>query len=142
MVHAGDNPWSAVARPALNRGGKRILHQADLHVTWEVVEVEVTNRTGRSLTLASYPARLKQDWTDKSGGGSGEGGPSKVTPSPYPFTLVGPKASLRFRIYLPIEMMAPGAMPHLTLEYLANVGPRNKDAWIGTIRANVVSNKG
>lgn len=117
-----------------------MLHKADIDATWEVVEVEVTNHTTHSINISSFPTKVKQDWQDKDGGGSGEGAPSRVKGTPYPFTVLKRQGNLRFRIYLPIEMMAPGAKPHLTLEYLAKAGPQMKGAWLGLVPVKVVSN--
>jgi hypothetical protein len=135
-----DAVLTAVARPVLDGKGKPTLHRPTVNVIWELVEVEVTNHSARSVTLACFPNSIKDDYKDKEGPVSQEGAPSKVSSPRTAFTVVNGQKSTRFRIYLPYEMMTPSAKAHLTLSYRNNVGPRNKDAWLGDIFARVVAN--
>ena len=82
---------TAVARPVMNKKSVfQSLTSSDINVTWEVIEVEVTNNSARApITLATYPTRVKNDWHDKRrfAEGSGDGGPEqKVSAPPNAFT--------------------------------------------------------
>ena len=134
------SPLTAVIRPVFTpNGAPKITHPYN-GVSWEIVEVEVTNNSNHAVVLGNSPTRIQQAWTDRDGGGDGDGAPSRATREPFRFVTVQSHRSMKFRLNVPVGLMTTGSKPNLVLKYQSNMGPRHPDAWLGEIHAKIVPN--